>query len=63
MHTFRPSEFYWKQLSRSRVKVDKACKVLNTLTDEQKEAVLFYTRGQAQEEADNERDSDSGHFI
>ena len=63
MHTFRPSEFYWKQLSRERLKVDKACKVLNTLTDEQQEAVLFYTRGQAQEEADNERDSDSGHFI
>jgi hypothetical protein len=48
MHTFRPSEFYWKQQSRERLKVDKACKVLNTLTDEQKQAVLFYTRGQAQ---------------
>jgi len=63
MHTFYPSEFYWKQLSRERVNVDKACKVLNTLTDEQKEAVLFYTRGIAQEAADAERDSDSGHFI
>lgn len=56
MHTFYPSEFYWKQQSREPNKVAAAVKVLNTLTDEQKEAVMYYTRGIAQEAADNERD-------
>ena len=56
MHTFHPSEFYWKRQSREPNKVDKVCEMLNTLTDEQKEAVLYYASGVAQEAVDNERD-------
>ena len=56
MHTFYPSEFYWKQQSREPNKVAAAVKVLNTLTDEQKEAVLFYTNGMADEATETAED-------
>lgn len=56
MHTFYPSEFYWKQQSREPNKVAAAVKVLNTLTDEQKEAVMYYTYGMTEDARETAED-------
>ena len=40
-HIFTSYDFFWRTIHRDPVKVEEVCKVLNTLTPEQIEAVDF----------------------
>lgn len=57
---FYPSCFHWKLLTRKRNEVEKACEILNTLTEEQIEAVEFLVSSSYKDGFDDGYDSANG---